>query len=118
LKTDKKRGYDHGVFIPMMVMYPEIKVPVVQISILKSMDPEAHFRMGVAMRGLKKEGFLILGSGSSVHGSFFEKAGAKWSQSFDQELTTRIVSSKNEEDLLNICRDWRKLPNAKQMHPR
>jgi 4,5-DOPA dioxygenase extradiol len=53
LKTNIKRGYDHGVFIPLMLMYPESKVPVVQISILKSMDPEAHFRMGVALRDLK-----------------------------------------------------------------
>lgn len=53
LKTNTKRGYDHGVFIPLMIMYPEIKVPVVQISILESLDPEDHFKMGVALRTLK-----------------------------------------------------------------
>ena len=72
LKTDIKRGYDHGVFIPLMVMYPHSNVPVIQISILKSLNPEAHFRMGQGLRELKKEGFLIMGSGSSVHGGFFE----------------------------------------------
>lgn len=53
LNSNNKRGYDHGVFIPLMIMYPESKVPVVQISLLKSLDPEAHFRMGVALRKLK-----------------------------------------------------------------
>jgi 4,5-DOPA dioxygenase extradiol len=53
LKTNIKRGYDHGVFIPLMLMYPESKIPVVQISILKSLDPEEHFRMGLALRELK-----------------------------------------------------------------
>lgn len=53
-----------------MIMYPEAKVPVIQISLLESLDPEAHFRMGVALRGLKNEGFLILGSGASCHGAF------------------------------------------------
>lgn len=70
LKSNTKRGYDHGVFIPLMIMYPKADVPVIQISILKSLSPEAHFRMGVALRGLKNQGFLILGSGASVHGGF------------------------------------------------
>lgn len=70
LKSDLKRGYDHGVFIPLMLMYPKANVPIIQISLLKSLSPEAHYRMGVALRGLKKEGFLILGSGASVHGGF------------------------------------------------
>ena len=54
----------------MMIMYPEADVPIIQISILKSLNPEAHFRMGVALRGLKEQGFLIIGSGSSCHGGF------------------------------------------------
>lgn len=39
LKTNNKRGYDHGVFIPLMIMYPKANIPVIQISILKSMNP-------------------------------------------------------------------------------
>ena len=51
-------------------MYPEANIPVIQISILKSLDSEEHFQMGKALRELKKEGFMIIGSGSSVHGGF------------------------------------------------
>lgn len=54
LKLDYKRGYDHGVFVPLMIMYPKANISVIQISILKSLNPEAHYRLGVALRDLKK----------------------------------------------------------------
>lgn len=73
LKSNTKRGYDHGVFIPLSIMYPEANIPVIQISILESLDPEEHFKMGKALRELKKDGFIIIGSGSSVHGGFGDK---------------------------------------------
>lgn len=69
-KLSKNRGYDHGVFIPLMILYPDANIPVIQISLLKSLDPQKHFEMGKALRKLKKDGFLILGSGASVHGGF------------------------------------------------
>lgn len=74
MKTNTKRGYDHGVFIPLSIMYPEANIPVIQISILDSLDPQEHYKMGIALRDLKNQGFLIVGSGSSVHGGFFEKS--------------------------------------------
>ncbi len=49
-KHTQKRGYDHGVFIPLMIMYPEADIPVIQISLLKSLDPQKHFEMGKALR--------------------------------------------------------------------
>jgi aromatic ring-opening dioxygenase catalytic subunit (LigB family) len=73
LRSETKRGYDHGVFVPLMIMYPKADVPVIQISVLKSLSPEAHFRMGVALRGLRSQGFLVVGSGASVHGGFGQK---------------------------------------------
>lgn len=69
-KYTGKRGYDHGVFIPLMIMYPFGNVPVIQISLLNSLDPEKHYEMGKALRQLKNNGYLILGSGASVHGGF------------------------------------------------
>jgi aromatic ring-opening dioxygenase catalytic subunit (LigB family) len=83
LSIETKRGYDHGVFIPLMMIYPDGKVPVIQISILKNQNPEGHFRMGQALKELKKEGFLILGSGSSIHGGFNDDRSVKLSQEFD-----------------------------------
>ncbi|KIY99800.1 4,5-DOPA dioxygenase extradiol-like protein [Monoraphidium neglectum] len=61
------RGLDHGAFIPLMLMYPSAAIPVVELSILASLAPEDHVRMGEALRPLRDEGVLIVGSGSSFH---------------------------------------------------
>jgi 4,5-DOPA dioxygenase extradiol len=53
-----------------MIMYPEANIPVIQISILSSLDPTAHFKMGKALRNLKNNGYMILCSGASIHGGF------------------------------------------------
>ena len=53
------------------------------MSILKSLNPEAHFRMGQAVRGLKNQGYLILGSGSSIHGGFDQQINLSKSKIFD-----------------------------------
>jgi aromatic ring-opening dioxygenase catalytic subunit (LigB family) len=76
-----------------MMIYPDGKVPVIQISILNSLNPEAHFRMGQALRELKREGFLIIGSGSSVHNCYEEDDAIKHSLEFDMELSRQIEKS-------------------------
>lgn len=48
-------------------MYPEADIPCVQVSLVKSFDPETHIRMGRALSALRKENILILGSGFSFH---------------------------------------------------
>lgn len=67
LEREFKRGYDHGVFIPLMIIYPKADIPVIQISLLNSMDPQKHYRLGQALAELRSEGFMILGSGATFH---------------------------------------------------
>ena len=64
-RLDESRGWDHGVFVPMMLMWPKADVPIVCLSLLKNADPAQHFELGRALRPLRDEGVLILGSGSS-----------------------------------------------------
>ena len=64
---DKKRGFDHGVFVPLKLLYPEAEIPTVQLSLLSSLDPAAHVRMGAALAPLREEGTLIVGSGMASH---------------------------------------------------
>ena len=66
-KYDHVRGFDHGVFIPLKVAFPRADVPIVQISLLASMDPAEHIRLGRALAPLRDEGVLIVGSGMSYH---------------------------------------------------
>jgi len=64
---DFTRGIDHGTWIPMMLMYPNINMPVFQLSIQQGLDPRKHFELGRALHPLTEEKVLILGSGGAVH---------------------------------------------------
>jgi len=66
-RKDASRGYDHGVFVPLMVLFPEAVIPVIPLSVLRSQDPKAHIAIGDALQTLRAEGVLFLGSGSSSH---------------------------------------------------
>jgi aromatic ring-opening dioxygenase catalytic subunit (LigB family) len=57
---DHARGFDHGVFIPLKVAFPSADVPIVQDSLLASMDPAEHIRLGQALAPLRDEGVLII----------------------------------------------------------
>jgi aromatic ring-opening dioxygenase catalytic subunit (LigB family) len=62
-------GYDHGVFVPLKLVYPEADVPVVAVSLNANLDPAIHIRMGAALATLRARhpGLLIIGSGMATH---------------------------------------------------
>ena len=82
-------GLDHGAFVPLMVMYPQADVPVLQIS-MPSLDPERLFEVGRRLRPLRDEGVLIIGSGFLTHGLPFlrdwrpDAPAPGWSADFDR----------------------------------
>ncbi|MEY3038311.1 MAG: hypothetical protein RL143_878 [Pseudomonadota bacterium] len=67
VRLDEERGLDHGVFIPLMLMYPQADIPVLQISLSNSLDPLQHLQLGEALAKLDEEDVLFLGSGFSFH---------------------------------------------------
>ena len=64
---DDQRGFDHGLFVPLKIMYPSANIPCVQLSLVNSLQPKAHIQMGKALADLRKDNVLIIGSGFSFH---------------------------------------------------
>jgi 4,5-DOPA dioxygenase extradiol len=93
---DETRGLDHGVWIPLRLMYPEADTPVVEVSLPAGMEPEALYRIGSALAPLRREGILILGSGGIVHNLALldwrrrDRPAKPWAASFDAWFRTRL----------------------------
>ena len=65
--SDPARGFDQGVFVPLLVAFSSADIPCVQLSLLRSMCPDAHLDLGAALAPLRQEGVLIIGSGLTHH---------------------------------------------------
>jgi aromatic ring-opening dioxygenase catalytic subunit (LigB family) len=116
---DSTRGWDHGVFIPMKLSFPDADVPTVQLSLIAGLDPEKHLAMGRALAPLRKENVLIVGSGQSFHNmsGFFGGGFEEPSREFDVWLneTCAGVEPKARSERL---RNWTAAPSARAIHPR
>ncbi len=68
IESNNGRGFDHGVFVPLKLVFPDADIPTVQLSISSSLDPEYHAAIGAKLAALRKQNVLIIGSGSATHG--------------------------------------------------
>ncbi|GGY73411.1 dioxygenase [Cellvibrio zantedeschiae] len=122
-RLDAARDLDHGSFVPLMLMYPHANIPVVQLSLLKSLDPAAHIALGKVLAPLREQGVLILGSGMSFHNmrAFFSANPSTQARSedFDDWLTETITQDGlTAEDRAARLVDWKNAPEALFCHPR
>ncbi|KAG8345961.1 protocatechuate 4,5-dioxygenase-like protein [Trypanosoma vivax] len=105
--VDPHRPFDHGVFVPLMLMFPKADIPVVPISVLRSGSAAEHIRMGQALRSLRFNGLLLIGSGSSMHhfGNMWKKnAGKTFGDSLSSVLCGTNRSLTNDERLAEMSR--------------
>lgn len=123
-RADEQRGFDHGVFVPLKIMYPQADMPVVQLSLDSSLKAGRHLEMGRALRALAYDNLLVIGSGFSFHNmrAFFS----------EETAATRAMNEAFESWLLETCGgtdmdeahrwerllNWEEAPYARYCHPR
>ncbi len=122
-RIDPQRGFDHGLFIPLKLMYPQADIPCIQLSLLRGLNPAAHLGLGKALRALKTENILVIGSGFSFHnmrafswqGIGAADAGNDAFQNWLIEVCSgSLPQAEREQRLL----EWEKAPSARYCHPR
>jgi aromatic ring-opening dioxygenase catalytic subunit (LigB family) len=126
-KYNYTRGFDHGVFIPLKVAFPDANVPIVQVSLLASMDAAEHIRIGQALAPLRDEGVLIIGSGMTYHNMRTLMASMRrgangrgadeGSRLFDDWLE-EVLTQAPPESRASALAAWDKAPSARDAHPR
>jgi len=127
-RLDVERGFDHGVFVPLLLMYPAADIPFIQISLSSSLAAAVHVNIGKALAALKKENLLVLGSGFSFHNvqvmmsktdSETDKAIDSRNQAFEDWLVETcggktLSEAEREQRLVH----WQEAPYARYCHPR
>ena len=114
---DPTRGFDHGTFAPLAVMYPDAQVPVLQLSLKQGYDPAEHLAVGRALAPLRDEGVLILGSGLSFHNLRLRGPGAQApSKAFDDWLHATLEGLPAHERSARLLH-WDQAPAARIAHP-
>jgi 4,5-DOPA dioxygenase extradiol len=122
-RVDPSRGFDHGLFIPLMLMYPAADIPCIQLSLAAGLDPRAHIAIGRALRGLSGEDLLVVGSGFSFHNMrAFDWSGTAApdgrNDAFQDWLLDCCAADHEEREREELLIGWESAPSARYCHPR
>lgn len=123
-ELDERRGFDHGLFVPLTLMYPGANIPCVQLSLVNSLQPEVHIKMGKALADLRNENVLVIGSGSSFHNlnAFFAPS-TEQSRAMNHSFEQWLIDTCSNPSLTEVEREqrlvqWERAPAARYCHPR
>ena len=115
--ADASRGFDHGMFIPLKLIFPEANIPVVQLSLQQSLDPVQQLATGRGLQAVRDQDVLIIGSGMSFHNmrAYGNPKYGPVSDAFDEWLTHAVEASPQERD--RLLSNWEQAPGARDCHP-
>lgn len=123
-RLDDRRGFDHGLYVPLKIMYPAADIPCVQLSLVHGLDPEVHLRLGDALRDLRNQPLLIIGSGFSFHNMRALDFSGRIipdprNESFQEWLIdTCTRSGLSSDERKKLLAEWTGAPHARYCHPR
>jgi aromatic ring-opening dioxygenase catalytic subunit (LigB family) len=114
--ANDRRGYDHGVFVPLKVAFPDADVSVVQLSMQRGLDPATHLAIGRALKPLREQGVLIIGSGQTYHNmrGFGSACPDVKAEAFDAWLRQAITNTGTREQSLI---SWEQAIGARDAQP-
>ena len=122
-RLDDKRGFDHGLFVPLKIMHPEADIPCLQLSLVHGLDPLEHIKIGRALQSLNDDKLWVIGSGFSFHNmkAFFApetSASKAQNESFENWLLDTCSNQDIDEDerTIRLAR-WEEAPFARYCHP-
>jgi 4,5-DOPA dioxygenase extradiol len=120
---DGERGFDHGLFIPMAMMYPEADIPMLQLSLIRGLNPAHHIALGHALRRLGSAKILVVGSGFSFHNmrAFSWQGDVEpdpQNDAFQNWLIDGCTGHHSREEREKRLVEWEEAPHARYCHPR
>jgi 4,5-DOPA dioxygenase extradiol len=114
---DGCRGLDHGAWSPLLYMYPDADIPVVQISVQPELGPRHHVVLGNSVRSLANEGVLIIGSGHMTHNLRDWSRGQGAPAPYAKEFQAWVFDKLNKKDVDALV-DYRSAsPHGVRAHP-
>jgi 4,5-DOPA dioxygenase extradiol len=121
--TDSVRGFDHGAFIPLLLMYPQAGIPMLQLSLVRGLDAGSHVELGAALADLMTEDILVVGSGFSFHNMMafdWRSLGEPdpRNDAFQDWLIETCTSPLSQRERERRLVDWETAPSARYAHPR
>ena len=123
-QQDAQRGFDHGLFVPLKLLFPSADIPCVQLSLLHNLDAGQHCQIGKALATLRTQNVLIIGSGFSFHNlnAFFAPA-TESSQADNRAFEAWLIDTCTNKQFSETEREqrllaWQQAPAARYCHPR
>lgn len=119
--TDASRGLDHGAWVPLLHMFPNAQVPVVQLSIQHHLGPQHAYRVGQALAPLAQQGVLIMGTGSITHNLrdwHMAHAHGQGTPAYVNAFADWVHEHTLHRDVDSLLNYRRLNPDAAQAHPR
>lgn len=111
------RGLDHGAWVPLMHLYAQHDIPVIQVSMPARMNAQSAFDFGRALSSLGEEGVLVIGSGSLTHNLYEFRQGDEVPAAYAQEFTSWIREAVEAGDVARLIRSLDEAPHAARAHP-
>jgi 4,5-DOPA dioxygenase extradiol len=114
---DTQRGLDHGAWVPLLHMYPDADVPVLQVSIPFDTDEAGALQLGRALASLAARGVLVVGSGSLTHNLYEFRMGEAGEASYAREFCGWIRDAVTRGDTRRLVQALDQAPHARRAHP-